>query len=196
MRYALCLVLLLLCTGHVCGAVVEKNSLFLDLTAKDILRISLPAGWIQTTDKDAPAGAPTVIVDSGTQVNGLATRCVISLIDYTPLVASELRFSQKNALRDMLDKLSGEVKGKSVEKTFVYHELSGPKSYGVYFLPVTDSAPNPGEWLYLTQGFVMVDGRILAISILSNEKKLDSGQEFLGALATAIFSEVLPSKKK
>jgi hypothetical protein len=190
MKYALCLVLILSCTSPVCGAVVEKRSLFLDLTAKDILRVSLPAGWLRTTDKDAPAGAPTVIVDSGKQVNNLATRCVISLIDYTPLVASELRFSQKNALRDLLDQLSMEVKGKAIEKTFVYHELSGPKSYGVYFLPVTDSAPNPGEWLYLTQGFVMVDGRILAISILSNEKKLDSGQEFLDALAAAVFSAV------
>jgi hypothetical protein len=52
--------------------------------------------------------------------------------------------------------------------TIPVQNLTGPHVHGFYIF-ATDRAPKPGEWKYLTQGMINIDGAPFAFTILTND---------------------------
>ncbi len=55
----------------------------------------------------------------------------------------------------------------AVEKTFKIEELKGKEIMGYYFT-LTDKAPKPGEWKYMTQGMAKLQSLLIFFTILDN----------------------------
>ena len=58
-------------------------------------------------------------------------------------------------------------------------------SGGGYYFTATDRAPKPGEYLYMTQGAIAVDGIVLAFTILANPGAGDAIDQALQMIQSA-----------
>jgi hypothetical protein len=85
--------------------------------------------------------------------------------------------SDDNRLRAIVTSAARNALAKSVEMTIPVHDLTGPSVHGFYIF-ATDRAPAPGEWKYLTQGMINIDGAPFAFTILTND-----GQEAVAKAA-------------
>jgi hypothetical protein len=97
----------------------------------------------------------------------------------TPLTGTPMSaaMSDNNKLRAIVTAAARSALSQSVEMTIPVHDLSGPEAHGFYFF-ATDRAPKPGEWKYLTQGMINIDGTPFAFTILTND-----GQEAIAKAA-------------
>lgn len=78
-----------------------------------------------------------------------------------------------------------EVKGQSVEQDNIpLVEFAGATGPGFYF-SVTDKAPKPDEFKYLTQGMVRVSELVLTFSVLTNDGQADVVPTVLEMMKTA-----------
>jgi hypothetical protein len=76
----------------------------------------------------------------------------------------------------------------AVEKEVKVLELRGAQSQGYYFL-LTDKAPGPGEFKYLTQGMLSVGELTVAFTILHREAASDDREKALRVVADAVQSK-------
>jgi hypothetical protein len=119
-----------------------------------------PRRWISRTAARAPT-RPTFNV-------------LMTPLTGTPMSAA---MSDNNKLRAIVTAAARSALSQSVEMTIPVHDLSGPEAHGFYFF-ATDRAPKPGEWKYLTQGMINIDGTPFAFTILTND-----GQEAIAKAA-------------
>ncbi|HTD72721.1 MAG TPA: hypothetical protein VK652_04290 [Steroidobacteraceae bacterium] len=141
------------------------------LPGGDELWLTIPAAWNQKFDsplKDMPAGAWL------TPRDGASFNVLITPLSGTPVGAA---LSDDNKLRAIVTSAARDASAKSVEMTIPIHDLTGPDARGFYFF-ATDRAPKPGEWKYLTQGMIKIDGTPFAFTILTND-----GQEAVAKTA-------------
>ncbi len=71
-------------------------------------------------------------------------------------------------LRKSVQEAADRIASGAVEKKINLIKLNGSSAYGYYF-SVTDSAPKPGEYKYLTQGHVRVGDLMVIFTILTND---------------------------
>jgi predicted Zn-dependent protease len=71
-------------------------------------------------------------------------------------------------LRKSVQEAADRVASSAVEKNINIVELNGPSAHGYYF-SLTDRAPKPGEYKYLTQGHVRVGDLMVIFTILTND---------------------------
>ena len=71
------------------------------------------------------------------------------------------------------------AQSQSVEETIELKKLDGSSGPGYYF-SVTDRAPGPGEYKYMTQGMVRVSNLVVTFTILTND---DQGNIVTNAIA-------------
>jgi len=142
------------------------------LPAGGELWLDIPAAWDEKFDSPQKGMAPGVWL---TARQGAAFNVLITPISGTPMgeaMADDLKMHAivASAARDAL--------AHAVETTIPVQNLSGLHVHGFYLF-ATDRAPAPGEWKYLTQGMVNIDGLPFAFTILTND-----GQEAIakGAL--------------
>jgi hypothetical protein len=126
------------------------------------LWLDIPSAWDEKFDSPQKGMAPGVWL---TARQGASFNVLITPISGTPMgeaVADDikLRAIVASAARDSLPH--------AVETTIPVQGLSGPHVHGFYFF-ATDRAPAPGEWKYLTQGMVNIDGVPFAFTILTND---------------------------
>jgi hypothetical protein len=133
------------------------------------LALNLPAGWTATR-KTGPANLPpTLELKSGEEFVMLITRLPRSgALD-------------RNTMRTTLERAIQPMVSQSVEKKAQTQPLHGPEIEG-WFVSLTDSAPGPGEYKFMTQGFAMVGSIMIQFTVLSNDatqKIRDAGLEVL-----------------
>lgn len=81
-------------------------------------------------------------------------------------------------LRTVAQRIGLEHLPQAVENSLALHLLEGPKVRGFYFT-LTDKAPLPDEWEFLTVGILHVGDAVWFATLLSHEKE---GQDFHDAL--------------
>jgi len=126
------------------------------------LWLDIPPAWDEKFDSPQKGMAPGVWLSPR---QGASFNVLITPISGTPMgaaVADDVRMHAivASAARDALSR--------AVETTIPVQGLSGPHVHGFYLF-ATDRAPAPGEWKYLTQGMVNIDGVPFAFTILTND---------------------------
>lgn len=135
------------------------------------LWLTIPATWNQKFESPEKSTLPTVWL---TPQQGPSFNVLITPLSGTPAGAS---MSDENKLRAIVTSTARDALAKSVEMTIPVHDLTGPDVHGFYYF-ATDRAPKPGEWKYLTQGMINIDGAPFAFTILTND-----GQEAIAKAA-------------
>jgi hypothetical protein len=141
------------------------------LPGGDELWLTIPAAWNQKFESPKENMPPSV---SLTPQQGPSFNVIITPLSGTAVGAA---MSDDNRMRAIVTSASRNLLAKSVEMAIPVHDLTGPSAHGFYFF-ATDRAPAPGEWKYLTQGMINIDGAPFAFSILTND-----GQEAVAKAA-------------
>jgi len=152
-------------------SVLAASSSHIALPGGDELWLTIPAAWNQKFDSpqtNMPAGIWL------TPREGQSFNVLITPLSGTAVGAA---MTDENKLRAIVTSASRNALAKSVEMTIPVHDLTSPDVHGFYFF-ATDRAPNPGEWKYLTQGMINIDGAPFAFTILTND-----GQEAVAKAA-------------
>jgi len=151
-------------------AALEASS-HIALPGGDELWLTIPAGWNEKFDSPQKNMPPGVWLTSR---QGASFNVLITPLSGTPMGDA---MSDDNRLRAIVTSAARNALAKSVEMTIPVHDLTGPSVHGFYIF-ATDRAPAPGEWKYLTQGMINIDGAPFAFTILTND-----GQEAVAKAA-------------
>jgi hypothetical protein len=141
------------------------------LPGGDELWLTIPAAWNEKFDSPQKNMPPGVWL---TPRQGASFNVLITPLSGTAVGAA---MSDDNRLRAIVTSAARNALAKSVEMTIPVHDLTGPSVHGFYIF-ATDRAPAPGEWKYLTQGMINIDGAPFAFTILTND-----GQEAVAKAA-------------
>ena len=138
------------------------------------LVLPLPAGWHAA----ARTGGGTLTLTAAT---GKAFR-----IEVSPLRAADgfMPDASKASLRSIVSLEAQTTLPHAVEKALPVRELPPGRVYGSYF-SATDRAPAPGEFKYMTQGVIAVQGLPVVFTILSDGDRRTSDEPALRMLQGA-----------
>jgi len=140
------------------------------------LELTLRQAW-KSQSKPSPRNLPPTI-----EISPSADQEFVILITSLPVQGTII---DRADLKGSLERLAQAAVAQSVEKRAVMVPLKGPQTDGCYF-SVTDSAPAPGEYKYMSQGLANVGELLLQFTILSNDptqKVRDAGLEMLRGAA-------------
>lgn len=87
-------------------------------------------------------------------------------------------------LKQLVEQGAERAKSQAVEKTVPTQELKGPSGRGYYFA-VTDRAPSPEEYKYMTQGMIRVSNLTVTFTILTNNGQENVANDALSMLKSA-----------
>jgi hypothetical protein len=93
----------------------------------------------------------------------------------------------RETLQRLAQRAAGGIKSPALEKTIEVLEFEGAAGVGYYF-SVTDHAPKPGEYKYMTQGILPVGVLMLPFTVYTNDGQQDIVTEALTMLKSAIHS--------
>ena len=93
-------------------------------------------------------------------------------------------FNSPEKVRALVEIDAKKILPKAVETKIVLREIRGPNNTG-YFFSLTDKAPNPGEYRYMTRGAIGVGNLLLNTTILHRIKESESVKEALFMLREA-----------
>ena len=148
-----------------------------EIPGHGILELTVPTGWKEEVRR--PVGRPPTI--TLVPVTGDSSKLLI-----TPgwQTTSEQGFNTPPKIRELLERQGQGLIGSAIEERLVLEELRGPYSVG-YFYSLTDKAPKPGEYAYMTQGAVGVGRLLVVFTFLFREKHLPERQAGLEIIRTA-----------
>ena len=93
-------------------------------------------------------------------------------------------FNSPGRVRALLEKDGKRILPKTVETKIVLQELKGLHDIGYYF-SVTDKAPEPGEYRYMTQGKIGAGNLLLSFTLLTRVKDSESVKDALAMIREA-----------
>jgi hypothetical protein len=140
----------------------SEPSSHIALPGGDELWLSIPVAWNEKFEPPKQNMPSSVWL---TPRQGASFNVLITPLSGTQMGAA---MSDDNRLRAVVTSAARNALAQSVEMTIPVHDLTGPSVHGFYFF-ATDRAPKPGEWKYLTQGMVNIDGAPFAFTILTND---------------------------
>lgn len=137
------------------------------------LEFSVPPSWRDEIGP-SPAGLPpTILLHPG---SGSDFKVLI-----TPLPMRDRSSSDPETLRRRVESEGQSMLRTAVEDKIVLQEVRGPAAVG-YFYSLTDKAPKPGEYEFLTKGVTSVGDLLLSVTILSHTKESESVRDALSML--------------
>jgi hypothetical protein len=145
------------------------------------LELKVPGGWrSQTRSRSEPPIAQVRL----TPASGNAFDLQITAGWLDPAKSDR----RPDALKARVQSAANAALKEAVEKEVKVLELRGAQSQGYYFL-LTDKAPGPGEFKYLTQGMLSVGELTVAFTILHREAASDDREKALRVVADAVQSK-------
>ncbi len=96
----------------------------------------------------------------------------------------ERDFNSQDNVRTLVEKEGQKLLPNAVETKIILQEIRGADHTGFYFV-VTDKAPNPGGYRYMTHGAIDVGNLLLSATILHRVKESESVKDALFALREA-----------
>ncbi len=97
--------------------------------------------------------------------------------------------STDEGIRAIADDMAVKLESQSVEKKIAVQRVEGEHARG-YYVCATDRAPKAGEYKYLCQGLVSVDGTPIVFTLLFN----DSGKAEADKVIAAVKTLQIPAK--
>jgi hypothetical protein len=143
-----------------------------------VLELNVLASWKIKVHKPQEDLPPTIILSPA---KGNDFEALITVLWDT---AGEPDFNSPEKVRTLVEKDSEKILPKAVESKIVLKEIRGPENTG-YFYSLTDKAPQPGEFRYMTRGGMAVGNLFLSVTILYRAKESESVKEALFMLREA-----------
>jgi len=161
---------------HAAESLVEKK---FALPQHGTFNVKAPSNWSDQL-KQPPNNLPPTIRFSAR--DGAAPFEVL----ITPIwrMRADIKLPSKEELRQRVEKAIDSVRGDAMEKTINVVELPGASGPGFYFA-VTDKAPKPGEFKYMSQGMILVGELVTTFTILTNDGQTQITQSALSMLKGA-----------
>ena len=134
------------------------------LPGRGTLVVTVPARWVGDLKQDEQTRAPTISysVAAGKTPQVMMTPIWPARPDTPPITKDLVRQYVETALKP--------IREQAVEKSIPIVEFAGKSGAGYYF-DATDRDPGPGEFKYLRQGMLMLDGIALGFTILTNNRQ-------------------------
>lgn len=142
------------------------------------LELNVPTSWKGKMHKPQENMPPTIIFDPA---KGNDFEVMITVLWSK---TAEQGFNSQDNVRTLVEKEGQKLLPNAVETKIVLQEIQGVDHTGFYFI-VTDKAPNPGEYRYMTHGAIGVGNLLLSATILHRVKESESVREALSALREA-----------
>lgn len=143
-----------------------------------MLELVVPASWKDSISQP-PRGLPPTITFS--PPTGDDFQVLVTALWHPQ---GDPGFNSLQNIRALLERQGQKLLAQAVEKTLVLEELKGKEASGLHY-SLTDRAPKPGEYEYMTQGAVGVDELMLMFTILFRRKDAPERQAALEVLETA-----------
>jgi hypothetical protein len=138
------------------------------------LELNVPTSWKGKVHKPQENMPPTVIFDPA---KGNDFEVLITVLWSK---TGEQGFNNQDNVRTLVEKEGQKLLPNAVETKIVLEEIRGVDHTGYYFI-VTDKAPNPGEYRYMTHGAIGVGNLLLSATILHRVKESESVKDALSA---------------
>ncbi|HUL31095.1 MAG TPA: hypothetical protein VLZ03_11640 [Thermodesulfobacteriota bacterium] len=142
------------------------------------LELNVPASWKAKMHHPQENMPPTIIFDPA-KGNDFQVMIAVMLGK-----TGDKDFNSKEKVQTYVEKLGQELLPNAVETKVESHEIKGTTNVGYYF-SVTDKAPNPGEYRYMTRGAIGVGNLLLSFTILHRVKDSQSVLDALSILQEA-----------
>jgi len=142
------------------------------------LELNVPTSWKDKAHKLQEKMPPTIIFNPATGDDFQITVTVMWS------KKGEKGFNSPDKVRAMIEKDGQKLLSKTVETKITLQEIKGASSTGYYFL-ITDKAPEPGEYRYMTRGGIGIGNLLLSATILHRVKDSESVKEALSMLREA-----------
>jgi hypothetical protein len=143
------------------------------------LEMAVPTSWKDAIRQPSAEVPPTI---SFSPREGNAFRALI-----TPLwqAIPQPGFSSAENIRAFLEQQGRKALASAVETRLILEELRAQSGVGYYY-SLTDRAPKPGEFTYLTQGALGVGDLLISFTLLHREKEPPERQAVLEMLRSAV----------
>ena len=142
------------------------------------LELKVPASWKGEVHKPQANMPPTLIFNPA---KGNDFRVLITVLWSK---TGEQGFNSPDKVRTLVEKDGQKLLPDAVETKIVLQEIQGVDHTG-YCFSVTDKAPDPGEYRYMTHGAIGVGNLLISTTILHRVKESESVKETLSALREA-----------
>jgi hypothetical protein len=143
-----------------------------------VLELNVPTSWKGELHKPQENMPPTIIFKPALGNN---FEILITVLWDT---AGEKDFNSPARVRTLVENDGQKILPKSVENRLVMQQIRGINNIG-YFFSLTDKAPNPGEFRYITRGGIAVGNLLLNVTILYRVKDSPSVRDALSMLREA-----------
>jgi hypothetical protein len=159
-KYLLALCLLAAFTSATAQETVTRKY---PLANHGYLQLQVPRSWQEELRKPSGNYPPTIVFTpkAGNSFQILITPVFAMSEGMTMPSSAQIKASVRRAAE--------RAKNQAVEKTVPVKELKGPSAMGYYF-SVTDRAPRPEEYKYMTQGILQVGAVTPTFTILTNDE--------------------------
>ncbi len=140
-----------------------------------VLTMSVPISWHSETRQPPNDLPPTIAFrpEAGKYFEILIT------VIWSP--GQKPNFNSPEEIRKIVEKSGNEILHTGVETELNLHELKGSDTSGYYYT-LTDKAPKPGEFEYVTQGDLGVGDLLLIFTILTHAKESEIIKDVLEML--------------
>ena len=143
-------------------SVLAATASHVALPGGDELWLTIPADWSEKFDSPQGNTPPGVWL---TPRQGPSFNVLITPLSGTAVGAA---MTDETRLHSIVASVARNALSQSVEMAIPVQNLTGPHVHGFYIF-ATDRAPKPGEWKYLTQGMINIDGAPFEFTILTND---------------------------
>ncbi|MDB5172624.1 MAG: hypothetical protein JWN51_1397, partial [Phycisphaerales bacterium] len=138
------------------------------------LQLLVPEGWKQSEEPVPPGFPPTIKFAAGAKVEVLITA----------IAARDKDFNSPAGLRKAAERSGGGMLATAKESSLKLEEIKGADATG-YFYTLTDKAPDPGSFEYVTGCVAGVGDLTLSVTILHHQKDAPERQAALDMLKGA-----------
>ncbi len=174
-------VMILFVTLHIAGIVFaggQKTIKKYPIPEHGTLELRVPTSWKGEVHKSQENMPPTIIFNPQ---KGNDFQVVIT-VQWSK--SGEQAMTSSDKVRARVENDGKKLLSNTVETKIVLREIKGPSNTGYYF-SVTDKAPNPGEFRYMTRGSMGVGNLLVNATILHRVKESDSVKDTLSMLREA-----------
>jgi hypothetical protein len=175
--FVVALLVILLSTGI--GSAAEQKAIRkYPIPEHGTLELKVPTPWKGNVHKPQENMPPTIIFDPA---KGNDFQVMITVMwDKT----GDQDFNSQQKVRTLVEKHGHQFLPNAAEAKIVLHEMKGINHTGYYF-SITDKAPNPGEYRYMTRGSIGVGNLLLNFTILHRVKDSQTVGDALSLLREA-----------
>jgi hypothetical protein len=143
-----------------------------------VLELNVPISWKGEVHKPQENMPPTIIFSPK---KGDDFKVLITVLwDNT----GKQDFNSPDKIRTYVQEDGQKILPKAVETKLLVQQMRGVNNTG-YFFSLTDKAPNPGEFRYMTRGGMAVGNLLLNVTILYRVKDAESVKDALSMIREA-----------